>query len=928
MARKPKNNGGAPGRGRRDAGPEPEVRAARAPEPPRVDLARDADVRRDARTGAPRKIRLEVPLPQSDAFGDEGGDSVRSFLAAHSGELGLPADEGSLRRTKDDVTPARRVIHYQQLHQGLPVVDTDVVVQLDNANRIRQIDLGHHPNPHVVEVAGDSALSPGEARQRAVSSLGAVKLRQEVQEPGEVFFPTDAGLRRSYLVLVPTRDPFHDWRILVDSGSGEILEQKDLAVSVDGAGLVFDPNPVVTANNNTFRDPAATPGTCGFPGTPVATVDGQRVSRTLRDITLNGNHRLEGPFVRLRDFGAPAIAPPQEAVAGNFNYSSGNTNFEAVMVYYHVDTVQRYIQSLGITTAHNSQIEADAHEGSGGAFFSPVDGGLHFGNSGNCRPNRASDADVILHEYGHAIQHDQVPGWGATSPVTGRAETRAMGEGFGDILACVFFAEHGGGFQREVFEDWIFSDAGGLRRVDGTKVYPTDWAFQEHEDGEIWSAALWNIYRAIGGDSVTPATRQAARDALLKTVILSHHLVPANGTLPDGAEALMTTDAELDEYRGRHLIEMLNSFHDRGILRSEPGVDLYIREAVGDPGNDAFAGPFWNSPDLWIRHSDDNGLAHQEPEFGQDNWFYARVHNRGTKTARAFVVTFNVKPWAGVEFVYPGDFIPFVSAAVGFDLAPGASTIVKAKWPKTLVPATGTHACWLASVYTPVDPVPAGRHVWEHNNLAQKNLTILDVIPGDTVTVPVQIGNSFRQIFEVQRLEVVRPRTWPNLPVTVTHRKPEVLQALFRSIEEAEPEPVRAQPAPVLRFLEPSRIEIAHRGMSAEPVRLSLGKDSRLDLGGVAVEEAPAAAAFGDAGREADLVNLAGGAAALAFRPGLLAGFPFRLKPRMSLKVDLKIQVPREARPGETLEVHLVQRNKRNQVVGGITVQLNVARRG
>lgn len=352
----------------------------------------DANIRRDARTGFPRKIRMEALLPQqSAAFGDESVDPVRSFLEARSGELGLRTDESSLRRTKDDVTPIRRVVHYQQLHEGIPVIDTDVVVQIDHSNRVRQIDLGHHPAPHVLENASDSSLSPAEARERAVASLGAVTLRQEVEEPQEVFFPTDAGLRRAYKVLVLTRDPFHDWRILIDVATGEILERKDMAFSVDGSGMVFDPNPVVTANNNTFRDPTATAGTCGFAGTPIATLDAQRVSRTLRDITFSGTtHRLEGPFVKLRNFGAPAIAPPQEALATNFNYSSSNTNFEAVMVYYHVDTVQRYIQSLGITTAHNSPIEADAHEGSGGASFSPNDRGLHFGNSGSCRPNRAS----------------------------------------------------------------------------------------------------------------------------------------------------------------------------------------------------------------------------------------------------------------------------------------------------------------------------------------------------------------------------------------------------------------------------------------------------------------------------------------------------------------------------------------------------------
>ena len=460
--------------------------------------------------------------------------------------------------------------------------------------------------------ASDSSLSPAEARERAVASLGAVTLRQEVEEPQEVFFPTDAGLRRAYKVLVLTRDPFHDWRILIDVATGEILERKDMAFSVDGSGMVFDPNPVVTANNNTFRDPTATAGTCGFAGTPIATLDAQRVSRTLRDITFSGTtHRLEGPFVKLRNFGAPAIAPPQEALATNFNYSSSNTNFEAVMVYYHVDTVQRYIQSLGITTAHNSPIEADARRGIGRRLvltqrpraslrqlgFLPSQPGLrrrrHPSRIWPCDPER-SGARLGRREPGHRPRGD--PGHGGG--VRGHPGLRLLR-----------------GVRRRV-------PAGGvrgldLRRLQGLAPGERRQGLSHqlgspgetgHANGEIWSAALWNIYLAIGGNSATPATRRAAQNALLKALILSHHLVPANGTLPDGAEALMTTDAELDEHRGRHLIEMLGSFHDRGILPSDPGVDLHIRRDVTDPDADAFGGPiFSDSPDLWIRKSDDGG---------------------------------------------------------------------------------------------------------------------------------------------------------------------------------------------------------------------------------------------------------------------------------------------------------------------------------
>ena len=38
--------------------------------------------------------------------------------------------------------------------------------------------------------------------------------------------------------------------------------------------------------------------------------------------------------------------------------------------------------------------------------------------------------------------------------------------------------------------------------------------------------------------------------------------------MSDGAEAVMEENAELDDYRGKHLMQMLDSFHDRGLLVS------------------------------------------------------------------------------------------------------------------------------------------------------------------------------------------------------------------------------------------------------------------------------------------------------------------------------------------------------------------------
>ena len=117
---------------------------------------------------------------------------------------------------------------------------------------------------------------------------------------------------------------------------------------------------------------------------------------------------------------------------------------------------------------------------------------------------------------------------------------------------------------------------------------------------------------------------------MLKSVVLSHHRLLGNASMPDGAEAVLVENAALEEYRGQQLMAMLDSFHDRGLLVCSPQADLYIRDGAADAGADPDTGPaFWDSPDLWIRNADDGGTTHQNPKYGQDNFFYCRVTNRG-----------------------------------------------------------------------------------------------------------------------------------------------------------------------------------------------------------------------------------------------------------------------------------------------------------
>ena len=111
--------------------------------------------------------------------------------------------------------------------------------------------------------------------------------------------------------------------------------------------------------------------------------------------------------------------------------------------------------------------------------------------------------------------------------------------------------------------------------------------------------------------------------------------------------------------------QVVDAFHRfvYGLANPSPAPDLWLRDDPADAGADSWGGTFWNSPDLWIRNTDDGGTTHQSPEYGQDNWFHARVRNKASAGAAPhFVVTFHSKGFAGTQFLYPSDFLPCIAA--------------------------------------------------------------------------------------------------------------------------------------------------------------------------------------------------------------------------------------------------------------------------
>jgi len=289
--------------------------------------------------------------------------------------------------------------------------------------------------------------------------------------------------------------------------------------------------------------------------------------------------------------------------------------------------------------------------------------------------------------------------------------------------------------------------------------------------------------------------------------------------------------------------------------------------------------------------------------------------------ARAFVVTFNVKPWAGVQFVYPGDFVPFVSAAVGFNLAPGASTIVKAKWPQALIPPTGTHACLLAQVYMPTDKPLAGQHVWDKNNLAQRNMTVIDAAPDQLVLMPFQVGTLHERIAGLYAIDLIRPANAAAIGVSLLASSSAETKKLFLSAERVPSRNLTVSTAPLtsVRFADHTTAELSSRTVEAAGVRLNLAPGSSSELR--RPEDPAPQASFQKLAR---LVEAPGQPTQIAFNEGRLASLPIFLQPSSQLKCALNIHVPKDARPGDSIKMQVALRRSDGKTAGGITVVINV----
>jgi Zn-dependent metalloprotease len=479
------------------------------------------------RSGTPSSIfgSLTTPLPGASEM------SARAFLQANAPLFKLETDTSGLRLANSSESVLGRHFIFKQYYGDIPVYGSAIGIHFNGQGEIVAVNNNYQPEVTLKSVS--PRVSQSKAIALARSAHGDALSGQPSSEL--VVLGLDGVFFLAWRIVLESDGP--TWETFIDAEKGvQLGESTDLNRYVNGTGQVFLANAVVATHDNTLVDNRDSASAVPSSAYTLVTLPG-----------LLGNGNLDGEFAsssttRKRAFDA----------ANNFIFDRSNDEFSETMGYYYIDYAERYIQSLGFTDVNNrQQVFAVNRLKADNSFYSPSNLEISFGIGG---VDDAEDAEVILHEYGHSIQDNQVPGFGSS------LEGGSMGEGFGDYWAASVNAQFSGGFQDVCLAEWdatsySSSNPPCLRRLDSTKHYPEDLHGEVHDDGEIWSAALWQIRGTIGATNSD------------RLVIASHFLLSPFASFDQGANALVMAGKTLG-YSNRQLNQIRNILSNRGFTIS------------------------------------------------------------------------------------------------------------------------------------------------------------------------------------------------------------------------------------------------------------------------------------------------------------------------------------------------------------------------
>lgn len=518
--------------------------------------------------------------------------SPQDVLRQNAARFGLPYSLNNLVQTRVQESLTGKHYTYQQMLRGLPVDRAEIIVSIGHDGKLLKI---YNETRHISAAVDAKAVNQLYNHQQISEEQALDKGWQnmKVQHPlvavprtDLVWVPTKDGVQLARKVMIEAQMPTggfvqylnaHDGS-LIDSYSlslprtnkggerslearasapGAVLDRKSatamaktsappvssmslvtpMASGINGSGFVFDPDPRTTLNTDALTDTSA-----------ASAFDAAYFNKPLLDLTVtSGVYKLTGPYVNIKDIEAPNTAPSTTA-NGVWTAKRGNNAFDDTNVYFQLDQNQRYIQSLGFTGTKSIinrplDVDTDGVNGDDNSHYSS--GASDYLAFGHGCVNDSEDADVILHEYGHAIHRNINSGWSG-------GDTGAMGEGFGDYWAASYSysTPNGPTYHPEWAFNWDGHSAcwGGrlLNRTNAwynsSKTYGAHTSVTENgvtfQSDELWSAPLFEAMKALRAAG-------KPRGNIDKIILEAHFGLGSNIKMPVMATAIVNAAKNL-----------------------------------------------------------------------------------------------------------------------------------------------------------------------------------------------------------------------------------------------------------------------------------------------------------------------------------------------------------------------------------------------
>lgn len=441
-------------------------------------------------TGAPVRVIGEgYQIPGAGRVDAQNVERLaRSFVATF--EHLLKTKEMDLELVDAHPYLDKWTVSFRQMHRGVPVELSEVTLRMTAGGRVFLFGSDVFPG---ITVSTVPMIPEQDAAVLAMTGLvppagGAIEVgagRLAVLPIRGVSGLT-TPLAWNFLV---TENSEHVWETWVDASTGAILWRRN-TVCQGISGVVqasVKTSSVTQAESvvNIFDHNMVVNGV-----TTVTDRNGNYASSGSGQVTV----MLRGPYARIeRQDGTNATIT--QTVANNTTYNvlwnSTNSTLAERTTFYNVVRARRFILDMDtVITALDYQMPCRV--GVNAVCNANFDGtNLNFyrsgtSTSGTC-PATGEMPDVVMHEYGHAVNEKSYVQFGVPAGMV----NGALHEGLADVNAAMILdrSEIGVGF---------FGANTVLRNTNNTNKYPDDIVNQVHTDGLILGGAVWDMRLGIG----------------------------------------------------------------------------------------------------------------------------------------------------------------------------------------------------------------------------------------------------------------------------------------------------------------------------------------------------------------------------------------------------------------------------------------------